>query len=76
MIQLDPRRTTTRPSNFEENYYGYDPSLPAAIVALVLWALILVAIIYRSWRFKIWYLAPLVVGLVSITRLIKTKLIV
>jgi hypothetical protein len=75
MIRLDPRRTGSRPSNFQENYYTYDPSLPAAIVALVLWFLVLVAITYRSWRFKIWYLTVLIVGLISTTLLIRTRLI-
>jgi hypothetical protein len=56
-----------RPANFQDDYYIYDPSLPAAIVALVLWIVILSAIVYRSWRFKIWYLTVLVVGLCSIS---------
>ena len=58
-------RKATRPENFQDNYYIYVPNLPAAIVALVLWFAILVAIVYRSWRYKIWYLTVLVVGLLS-----------
>jgi hypothetical protein len=64
-MELVPRRTT-RPANFQDNYYIYIPNLPAAIVALVLWFAILVAFIYRSWRYKIWYLTVVVVGLLSI----------
>lgn len=58
-------RKASRPENFQDNYYIYVPNLPAAIVALVLWLAILVAIVYRSWRYKIWYLTVLVVGLLS-----------
>jgi hypothetical protein len=58
-------RKTSRPANFQDNYYIYVPNLPAAVVALVLWVAILVAIVYRSWRYKIWYLTVLVVGLLS-----------
>ena len=58
-------RKATRPENFQDNYYIYVPNLPAAVVALVLWLVILVAIVYRSWRYKIWYLTILVVGLLS-----------
>jgi hypothetical protein len=49
----------------KSNYYDNIPNLPTAIVALVLWVVILIAIVYRSWRFKIWYLTILVVGLLS-----------
>lgn len=65
MTRLDVRHEKPAPQDFDQNYYIYDPSLPAAIVALFLWLLILVAIVYRSWRFKIWYLTVLVVGLTS-----------
>jgi hypothetical protein len=64
MNRLDVRNRP-RPQDFQDDYYIYDPSLPAAIVALVLWLFILVGIVYRSWRFKIWYLTVLVVGLLS-----------
>lgn len=63
-MELIPRRPEA-PANFHDNYYIYVPNLPAAIVALVIWLLILIAIMYRSWRFKIWYLTILVVGLLS-----------
>jgi len=58
-------REANRPANFQDNYYIYVPNLPAAIVALVLWFAIFVAIMYRSWRYKIWYLTVLMVGLLS-----------
>jgi len=57
-----------RPDNFQDNYYIYIPNLPAAIVALVIWLAILIAFVYRSWRFRIWYLTVVVVGLVSKSR--------
>lgn len=66
MNYLEIRRDKSAPANFQDDYYIYDPSLPAAIVALVLWLIITAAIVYRSWRFKIWYLTVLVVGLLSI----------
>jgi len=65
MKYLDIRQDKSAPANFQDNYYIYYPSLPAAIVALVLWLIITVAIVYRSWRFKIWFLTVLVVGLLS-----------
>ena len=65
MNRVESRRRHSAPANFEDNYYIYIPSLPAAIVALVLWVLILSAIAYRSWRFKIWYLSVLMFGLGS-----------
>jgi hypothetical protein len=64
-MELVPRRSSA-PANFKDNYYIYIPNLPAAIVALVLWFIILIVIVYRSWRYRIWYLTILVVGLVSI----------
>ena len=69
MKYLDIRRPNSVPAHFQDNYYVYYPSLPAAIVALVLWLTVTVAIVYRSWRFKIWYLTVLVVGLLSNFRL-------
>lgn len=71
MNYLEIRRNKSAPANFQDNYYIYHPSLPAAIVALALWLIIMVAIVYRSWRFKIWYLTVLVVGLLSIFRVQK-----
>lgn len=68
-------REAKRPANFQDNYYIYVPNLPAAIVALVLWVAVLVAIVYRSWRYKIWYLTVLVVGLLS-KRFLSSELIV
>ena len=53
------------PTNFQDNYYIYDPSLPAAIASLVLWLAITAVVIYRSLRSQIWYLTILVVGLLS-----------
>jgi membrane protein YdbS with pleckstrin-like domain len=65
MNSLWSRRDHSQPANFEDNYYIYDPNLPAAVVALVLWFVVLVAIVYRSWRFKVWYFTVVVVGLTS-----------
>jgi len=62
---LVARRTKGPPANFDDNYYIYIPNLPAAIVALIIWFIILCAIIYRSYRFKIWYLTVMCVGLIS-----------
>ena len=59
-------RDRSAPADFQDDYYIYVPNLPAAIVALVLWTIVLVAIVYRSYRFKIWYLTVMVVGLASI----------
>lgn len=64
---LEARRNREAPKNFQDNYYIYYPSLPAAIVALVIWIVILSAIVYRSRRFKIWYLTVLIVGLLSMS---------
>jgi hypothetical protein len=58
-------RDPGKPADFTSNYYVYIPSLPPAIVALVIWLAITVAIVYRSYRFKIWYLTVMVVGLLS-----------
>jgi len=60
-------RDRSAPANFKDNYYIYVPNLPAAIVALVLWSIVLTGIMYRSYRFKIWYLTVMVVGLASMT---------
>src|SRR5271169_5667215 len=56
MDQLLRRKVTHPPADFNSNYYIYVPNLPAAIVALVLWIAILTGILYRSWRYKIFYL--------------------
>jgi hypothetical protein len=64
--QLLRRRVAQAPANFNSNYYVYVPNLPVAIVALVLWVAILTGILYRSWRYKIFYLTILVVGLLSL----------
>jgi hypothetical protein len=48
------------------NYYGsYIPNLHVAIAASAIWAVILFAIIFKSWRYKVWYLTVMVVGLLS-----------
>jgi hypothetical protein len=65
MSLLWARADRSTPANFQDNYYIYVPNLPAAIVALVLWAIVLSGIVYRSYRFKVWYLTVMVVGLVS-----------
>jgi hypothetical protein len=64
MIQL-VERDPGKPADFAENNYIYIPSLPTAIVALVIWVVIWVAIVYRSYRFKVWYLSVMLVGLTS-----------
>ena len=65
MSLLWARADRSTPANFQDDYYIYIPNLPAAIVALVLWAIVLSGIVYRSYRFKVWYLTVMVVGLVS-----------
>jgi hypothetical protein len=67
MNRFEPRRDTAAPTDFDDNYYIYIPSLPAAIVALILWVIILSSIAYRSWRFRIWYLSVLMFGLGSMS---------
>jgi len=52
----------------EQNWYIYIPNLPAAIVALCIWIFVLIAIVYRSYRFRIWYLTVMIVGLLSMSR--------
>lgn len=52
----------------EQNWYIYNPNLPAAIVALCIWIFVLIAIVYRSCRFRIWYLTVMIVGLLSMSR--------
>jgi hypothetical protein len=65
MSLLWARADRSTPADFQDDYYIYVPNLPAAIVALVLWAIVLSGIVYRSYRFKVWYLTVMVVGLVS-----------
>jgi len=65
MSPLWARHDRSTPTNFQDDYYIYVPNLPAAIVALVLWSIVLSGIVYRSYRFKVWYLTVMVVGLVS-----------
>lgn len=64
MMRLVGRDDPGKPANFAENNYIYIPSLPTAIVALVIWCFILAAIIYRSYRYKVWYFTVMMVGLV------------
>jgi membrane protein YdbS with pleckstrin-like domain len=68
MYRLLSRKVREIPANFSSNYYIYVPNLAVALVALVLWTAILIGIIYRSWRYKVYYLTILVVGLLSILR--------
>ena len=75
MSLLWARADRSTPANFQDDYYIYIPNLPAAIVALVLWAIVLSGIVYRSYRFKVWYLTVMVVGLVSMNPLLLARLI-